>query len=240
MSNERKIESTVKNFVEKECDSLREIDKAGADALVTIANNHSIPFHIFNRVLSRLLSVKRRIDFSPLNARLNQPCVRVAIHFRAGDVFQHHFGASSDEEASAVDGRAIPLRHIRKITSELLDRATKMAVLVRLYVLTELSFADQLAANDVFPEAVWLTHSSDEAEHLALAAAADLLLLGYSAFSWLFALLARPDAVKLVHQPSILHMKYKNISNSYSFNESSKAIDELLMNSKKKFSDNFY
>ena len=68
-----------------------------------------------------------------------------------------------------------------------------------------------------------LTNSRDEFEQIGLASACDLLLLGYSAFSWLLALVSAPDAVLLVHQESVLHLKYRRFAHAFEWTDVSNA-----------------
>jgi len=122
-----------------------------------------------------LPGIRQVLVMKPPRCRL-----RIGVHFRAGDVFQSLDGA---------DVRTAPLQFIeaqlRKLAACVAAAGGQPS---NINVLTELSPETAAVLADRLPGSNVLFSASDELVHLALAARSDVLVLGFSAFSWIMAL----------------------------------------------------
>lgn len=118
------------------------------------------------------------------------PCAfHIGMHYRAGDVF-----TGINERPNF---RTMPMHFISAALNNIENQLRENGIQdVKSYLFTELTPPVALQAKRALPNTIIMPNSADEFEHIAVAAKCDLLILGYSAFSWILSL-TNPTAVIL-------------------------------------------
>ena len=98
-------------------------------------------------------TLRVRAEFVPKwsSVGASDASLRVAVHFRAGDVFRGSFGTNVND---SVDGRTVPLHHIKQAIEQVRSLAAMANMPVRIYILSELAFEDTIVANELL-DAIW-------------------------------------------------------------------------------------